>query len=121
MALVYPDGKDRLYVLGYRGRIYKVVRKYSSATLLKFEDLLGLLTRKYGTSSDASVFPGYARSQASKIGAIRRGDGRAAYVWQPQGQQWRILLSWTREFGVAVEYIAEHLSGAKQLQEESGL
>ena len=120
LALVDPEKKDTLYVLGYKGRIYKVVRKYSSATLLKFDDLLGLLTQKYGASRDLSEFPGYARSQASRVGAIRRGDGQALHVWQPQGQQWYIRLRWNREFGVSLEYVAEHLAGSPDVGEESG-
>jgi len=111
LALVYPEQEDTVYVLGFRGRIYKVVRKFGAANRLRFEDLLRLLTGKYGPSQDRSQFPAYARNEASRIGAIRRGDGQALHVWRPQGQQWLLRLRWGQELGVSLEYVAEGLAG----------
>lgn len=120
-AVIYVDDRDLIYVLGYKGRIYKVVRKYGSETLLTFEDLLRLLSDKYGSSSDDSRYPPYVRSQASKIGAIRRGDGRELHTWRPAGQLWLIQLSWTRELGLALEYVAEQLANEQSRAESEGL
>jgi len=121
LAVIYPEGRDLVYVLGYKGRIYKVVRKFAIETQLKYDDLLNLLTDKYGPSSDLSQFPAYARSQASKIGAIRRGDGRSIHGWKPSGQQWHVRLSWTREMGLSLEYIADTLVDAQMRREMEGL
>ena len=98
-----------------------MVRKFAIETLLKYDDLLNLLTDKYGPSSDLSQFPAYVRSQASKIGAIRRGDGRSIHGWRPAGQQWHIRLSWTREMGLSLEYIADTLVDAQMRREMEGL
>jgi len=121
LAVIYPEGRDLVYVLGYKGRIYKVVRKFAIETQLKYDDLLNLLTDKYGPSSDLSQFPAYVRSQASKIGAIRRGDGRSIHGWRPAGQEWHIRLSWTREMGLSLEYIADTLVDAQMRREMEGL
>jgi hypothetical protein len=121
LAVIYPEGRDLVYVLSYKGRIYKVVRKFAIETLLKYDDLLQILTDKYGPSSDLSEFPAYVRSQASKIGAIRRGDGRSVHGWRARGQDWHIRLSWTREMGLALEYIADTLADAQMRREMEGL
>jgi len=121
LAVIYPEGRDLVYVLGYKGRIYKVVRKFATETQLKYDDLLAILDDKYGPSSDLSQFPAYVRSQASKIGAIRRGDGRSIHGWRPAGQQWHIRLSWTREMGLSLEYIADTLVDAQMRREMEGL
>ncbi len=120
-ALIYADDRDLIYVLAFQGRIYKVVRKYGSETLITFEDLLRLLNDKYGPSSDESRYPAYVRSQASKIGAIRRGDGRERHSWRPQGQPWLVRLSWTRELGLALEYVADQLANEQSRLQAEGL
>lgn len=121
LALIYPDGRDLIYVMGFEGRIYKVLRKYGSETLLTFEDLLRLLNGKYGNSNDESQYPAYVRSHASKIGAIRRGDGRERHSWRLPAQPWLVRLSWTRELGLTLEYIADQLVGEQNRQQAEGL
>jgi len=119
-AVVYPDGRESVYVLSFRGRIYKVLRKFASATILKYDEMLDLLNAKYGRSQDLSRFPAYVRSDASKIGAIRRGDGRAMHRWQPAGQAWSLTLTWTRELGLAVAYVADELAAAQEAAAAEG-
>jgi hypothetical protein len=120
-ALIYADDRDLIYVLAFQGRIYKVVRKYGSETLITFEDLLRLLNEKYGPSSDESRYPAYVRSQASKIGAIRRGDGRERHSWRPTGQSWFVRLTWTRELGLALEYVADEVASEQSRLQAEGL
>lgn len=108
LALVYYEGRERVYVLAWRGVVYKVLREHRIASQLRYEDLYLLLRDKYGAGEDRSSFPPDARTPGRKQIAIRRGEGRAVHVWEP-GAGWRIELSWTRETGLALAYIAEDL------------
>lgn len=119
LALVFMDGRARLYVLAFRGRVYKVVRGYRSATQLRYEELYALLRKKYGEGEDHSRFPSYADTSGRKVSAIRRGDGQANYRWEP-AESWSVELSWTRELGLAVSYIANALDSKQREALESG-
>lgn len=110
---LYLEGRERIYVLAFRGRIYKVVRQYRPATQTHFEDLDRLVSRKYGPPQDRSHFPSYANSWSARIVAIRRGDGRALHVWLSQ-EGWRLELSWTRELGVALGYVVGQLEAERR-------
>jgi hypothetical protein len=52
--------------------------------------------------------------------AIRRGEGIAMHVWKPS-PAWHIELSWTREMGLALAYVATELSDARAAQIDGGL
>lgn len=121
LALIYPEGRDFLYVLSFKGTIYKVVRRYEPATLLRYEELLDLLSAKYGRGDDQSRFPSYVRSQASRLGAIRRGDGLARQVWQLADKGVTVSLSWTREMGVSLAYSDDRLAGHPRSLDTGGL
>jgi hypothetical protein len=120
LALIYPENRERVYVLAFRGQIYKVLRRYRQATQLKYEDLYALLRDKYGLGEDRSEFPEYALNAASRLGAIRRGEGRATHVWEPQDAPWHIELNWTREMGLTLAYIADALDEQQQRATEQG-
>jgi hypothetical protein len=107
-ALVYDDGPEPVYVLGWRGTVYKVVRRYRVASRLRYDELRGLLQGKYGGGRDRSRFAPSADTPGRRRIAIRRGEGRAAHHWRG-GEDWRIELSWTRELGLALAYIADDL------------
>ncbi len=121
LAVVYTVGRESTYVMAYRGRIYKVLRRYDPATVLHFTDLQTILTGKYGEPQDRSRYPAYARNRASRIGAIRRGEGDSELVWTPDGQAWSVTLSWTRELGVALDYRAKALDEAQRHAADAGL
>jgi hypothetical protein len=104
---IFLEERERIYVLAFKGRIYKV-------------ELSHLVSSKYGPPQDLSRFPPYVDSRASRIVAIRRGDGRALQVW-PGGQGIRIELSWTREMGVALSYIVEQLDAQRRKEMLGGL
>ncbi|TVQ87960.1 MAG: hypothetical protein EA400_10000 [Chromatiaceae bacterium] len=108
MALVYYDGSDSLYVLAWRTRIYKVVRSYRIASQLRFDELYRLLRDKYGPGEDRSRFSPAANTPGRRQIAIRRGEGQAVQAW-PLAEGWRIELSWTRELGLALSYVADDL------------
>lgn len=120
LALVYTDGRERFYVMAFRSRIYKVLKRYRTATQLKYEDLYAILREKYGAGEDRSRFPDYATNPAGKLGSIRRGEGRAVHVWEPD-PAWSIELAWTREMGLALSYIATAINVEQRAELESGL
>lgn len=120
VGLVYQDGPEQLYVLAFRGRIYKVVRRYRAATQLRYDDIYSALRQKYGEGEDRSLFPPYATTPARRLGSIRRGDGRAVSYWQP-APGWSIELSWTREMDIALAYIATELDQEQRAAMDGGL
>jgi len=119
VALVYYEGRDRVYVLAWRGRVYKVLRDYRIASQLRYEDLYRVLREKYGEGSDRSRFPPDARTPGRKQIAIRRGEGQAIHVW-PLIDGWHPELSWTRELGLALAYISDDLDRVQAAAVDSG-
>lgn len=118
-ALIYTEGRERIYVMAYQSLIYKVLRQYQPATLLRYEDLRDELEAQHGSAEDLSRFPEHARGLASKIGAIRRGEGKAMLVWRPD-EAWRVELSWTREMGLSLAYIANRMDRLQRQAREKG-
>jgi len=118
-ALIYYEGGEQDYVLAWRGRIYKVLRQYRIASQLRYEELYGILREKYGDGEDQSRFPAYAKTPGRRQIAIRRGEGRAAHVWPVEGG-WHIELSWSREMGLALAYIADDLDRQQSASQQSG-
>ena len=118
-ALVYQEGHDLVYVLAFRNRIYKVLRRYRTASQLRFDDLYGLLRSKYGPGEDHSQFPPYASIPSRRLGSIRRGDGRAIHVWKPDSA-WHVELTWTREMDIAVAFVAIALDVEQQAAVKAG-
>jgi hypothetical protein len=119
-AVVFSEGPEKVYVLAFRNRIYKVVRQYQTSTQLRYDDLYNLLSRKYGPGEDRSRFPTYATTPARRLGSIRRGDGRAVHYWKPD-DAWHIELSWTREMGLALAYIDTALDNQQEAAVDRGL
>ncbi len=119
IALIYQEGPERVYVMGFRNRIYKVLRQYQIASQLRYDELYRLLRDKYGAGEDRSRFPGYATTPGRKKNAIRRGEGMAVHVWEVSGG-WRVELAWTREMGLALAYVAEELDRQQQAVIQGG-
>ena len=120
-GLVYRHGGEWVYVLAYKGRIYKVVRRYRPGTRRIFTELEGELVEKYGPFEEHNRFPPYASREGLQIAAIRRGDAWVLHRWRPKGQPWRVELSWTRDMDVALAYILEDLDAEQQAAREEGL
>jgi hypothetical protein len=120
-AVVYPQGREHTYVMAYQGRIYKILHTFEPTSRIKLKELRESLELKYGVYRDRSHYPGYARTLASKIGAIRRGEGELSYVWQSPGGEWNIELTWTRELGIALAYLAKELNLTQLQAMERGL
>ena len=118
-ALVFQEGPELVYVLAFHSRIYKVVRRYRTATQLRYDDLYGLLRSKYGSGEDRSQFPPYASTASRRLGSIRRGDGRAIHVWEPDAA-WHVELTWTREMDIAVAFVASALDAEQRKAVEAG-
>ena len=119
VALIYYEGRERVYVLAWRGRVYKVLRAYRIASQLRYEELYRVLREKYGEGTDRSRFPPDARTPGRKQIAIRRGEGQATHVW-PLIDGWHPELSWTRELGLALAYIGDDLDRAQAAAVDSG-
>ncbi|KRT55017.1 hypothetical protein [endosymbiont of Ridgeia piscesae] len=109
VGVIYRQDRERLYVMAYKGRIYKVLRSYDPASYSTYRDLQQRLTRKYGTSEERSQFPERIRSRAARISAARRGEGEFLEIWSPPGQAWRVELSWSRKLGVTLAYLVNDL------------
>ena len=120
LALVFADGTTPLYVLAFSGRIYKAVRTYDGATQLRFDDLYNRLRGKYGPGTDRSRFPDNAATPAARLASIRRGEGRAVHRWEPS-KDWFVELSWTRELGISLAYVATELNAKRSAQLDGGL
>jgi hypothetical protein len=73
MALVFTDGPDRVYALGFSGRLYKVVRAFAVSTQLRYDETYAALRDIYGPGEEQSRFPDYATTPARRLAAIRRG------------------------------------------------
>jgi hypothetical protein len=120
LALVFQEGPERVYVLAFRNRIYKVVRRYRGSSQLRFDDLYGILHDKYGPGEDRSRFPAYADTPSRRLSSIRRGEGRAYYYWKV-ADAWHIELTWTREMGIALGYVATELDKEQEAAVAAGL
>ncbi|QVL46688.1 MAG: hypothetical protein KFB96_12995 [Thiocapsa sp.] len=120
LALVFVDGPDRLYVLAFNHKIYKVVLAFGVSTQLRYEETYGALRDIYGPGEDRSRFSPDATTPGRRLVAIRRGEGVAMHVWTPS-PTWRIELSWTREMGLSLAYVATELSAARAAQIDRGL
>ena len=120
-AVVYPEGRERTYVMAHKGRIYKILHTFEPTNRVKLKELRDRLEAKYGAYRDLSQYPGYARTLAAKIGAIRRGEGELNYIWQSPDANWTIELTWTRELGIALAYLANQLNQAQLEEMEQGL
>jgi len=121
LAVVYPQARERFYVMAYQGRIYKVLHTYEPASQTTLKELEKHLEGEYGPYRDQSHYPGYARAMASQIGAIRRGEGELKYVWQLPDEAWRIELTWTRKLGISLAYLANELDAKQREAAVSGL
>lgn len=119
LAHIFREGPERIYVLSFRDHIYKVLRRYRSATQLRYDDLYALLRDKYGPGEDRSRFPPYATTASRKLGSIRRGDGQAVHHWTPS-EDWFVDLTWTREMGLSLAYVATELNNQQKAAAEQG-
>jgi hypothetical protein len=68
MALVFTDGPDRVYALGFSGRLYKVVRAFAVSTQLRYDETYAALRDIYGPGEEQSRFPDYATTPARAVG-----------------------------------------------------
>lgn len=120
-AVIYIEGRERTYVMAYQGRIYKILHTFEPASQIKLKELMQRLESKYGTHRDRSHYPPYAKTMASKIGAIRRGEGELRRSWQSADGSWRVELAWTRKLGISLAYLANELDERRRQKQDSGL
>ncbi len=118
---IYTQERERIYVMAYKGQIYKVLRTFDPATYSTYRDLQRSLARKYGKSEEKSQFPARIRGRAARIGAARRGEGEFHEVWSPAGKAWRVELSWSCKLGVALAYLVNELDRQQKADHEIDL
>lgn len=121
VGVMYSIGRERVYVMAYQDRIYKVLKTYDPANQVTLQRLQRSLNKKYGSHQDISHLPNYVRNMAGKIGAVRRGEGELKYRWQPPGSPWRVELAWTRKLGISLAYLVNALDQQQRAAEESSL
>ena len=120
-GVIYAKGRERIYVMSYQDRIYKILRTYDSHNQVTLQRLQRTLRNKYGDHQDMSIMPGYTRNLAARIGAVRRGEGEILYRWQPPGEAWRVELGWTRRLGIFLVYLANALDRQQREASQSDL
>lgn len=121
MGVMYTEGRNQIYVMAYKGYVYKILRTYEPANQATLQRLQRGLGKKYGNFQELSHLPGYARNLAGKIGAVRRGEGELKFSWQLPATPWRVELIWTRKLGIAIAYLANRLDQQQREAEESSL
>ncbi len=120
-GLVYRQSGEWIYVLAYKGQIYKVVKRYRPGTQHTFSELERELVTKYGPFEEHNRFPAYASREGLQIAAIRRGEGWVLHRWRPPDTPWRVELSWTRDMDVALAYLMNDLDAQQRAAREDGL
>ena len=117
-GVIYNKDNEEIYVMAYKGIIYKIVHTYEPETLVTMKQLQRRLQREYGDYQDRSEYPDKTQNQSKQLGYIRRGEGELRYVWQPAGQAWRVELGWVRKLGINISYFVNELD---EMQEEAAL
>ncbi|MET0107975.1 MAG: hypothetical protein ABW084_03685 [Candidatus Thiodiazotropha sp.] len=120
-GIIYTKGRERIYVMAFQGRIYKVLKTYDPSNQVTLQRLQRTLNDKYGKHRDISYLPKYARNMAGKIGAVRRGEGELKYRWQLPLSPWRVELTWTRKLGINLAYLVNALDRQQREADESSL
>jgi hypothetical protein len=120
-GVIYIQGRERIYVMAYRNRIYKILRRYDPSNQVTLQRLQRSLSKKYGNHQDISQLPNYVRNMAGKIGAVRRGEGELRFRWQLPGSPWRVELTWTRKLGISLAYLANSLDKQQREADERSL
>ncbi|MEN8180343.1 MAG: hypothetical protein ABFS39_17225 [Pseudomonadota bacterium] len=117
-GVIYEKDDEKIYVMSYKGIIYKVLHTFEPVTPAIMKDLRRRLQQKYGNYKDQSQYPDNTKNKARQISYIRRGEGELKNVWQPPGQPWRVELGWARKLGVSIAYYVNELD---ELQKEASL
>jgi hypothetical protein len=120
-GVIYTTGRERVYVMAYQDRIYKVLKTYDPSNQVTLQRLQRSLSKKYGNYQDISHLPNYVRNLTGKIGAVRRGEGELKYRWQLPGSHWRVELGWTRKLGISLAYLVNSLDQLQREADESSL
>ncbi|MCG7877137.1 MAG: hypothetical protein AB2669_03115 [Candidatus Thiodiazotropha endolucinida] len=120
-GIIYTKGRERIYVMAFQGRIYKVLKTYEPSNQVTLQRLQRTLSEKYGKHRDISHLPKYARNMAGKIGAVRRGEGELRYHWQLPASPWHVELTWTRKLGISLAYLVNTLDRQQREADESSL
>jgi len=120
-GVIYEKDNEKIYVMAYKGVIYKVLHTYEPQTQATMKDLRRRLQRIYGNYQDLSEYPDNTKNKSRQISTIRRGDGELRNVWQLPGQPWRVELGWTRKLGVSIAFFINELDEMQKEAARQGL
>ncbi len=113
-GVIINADNEKIYVMAYKGIIYKVLHTYEPNTQNTMKDLRRRLQRQYGNYQDQSEYPDNTKNKSRQVSAIRRGEGEMKNVWQLPGQHWRVELGWTRKLGISVAYFVNELDALQK-------
>ncbi len=120
-GVIFSQDNEKIFVMSYKGIIYKVLHTYEPKTLATMKDLRRRLQRRYGNYQDLSEYPDNTKNKSRQISAIRRGEAELKNVWQLPGQHWRVELAWTRKLGISVAYYVNELDALQKEAARQGL
>jgi hypothetical protein len=120
-GVIYHKDNEKIYVMAYKGIIYKILHTFEPESLVTLRELQRHLQRKYGRYEDRSEYPEETQNKSRQVNYIRRGEGELRYVWQLPGHAWRVELGWTRRLGVTVTYFVNELDEMQEAATLQGL
>ena len=120
-GVIFKKDNEKIYVMSYKGIIYKVLHTYEPVTPATMKDLRRRLQQKYGKFQDLSEYPEDTKNKARQVSYIRRGEGELKNIWQLPRQHWRVELGWTRKLGVSIAYYVNELDALQKEDARRGL
>lgn len=120
-GVIFHEDNEKIYVMAYRGMIYKILHTFEPETPATMRDLRRQLQRKYGKFEDQSEYPDETQNKARQISYIRRGEGELKHVWQRPDEPWRVELGWSRKLGISITYFVNELDEQQKAAAMQGL
>lgn len=120
-GVIYDRDNEKIYVMAYKGVIYKILHTYEPRTLVTLKDLRSRLQDKYGVYQEHSRYPDNTPSRSRQIRAVRRGEGEIRNIWQLPEEPWRVELTWDRKLGISVVYFLNQLDAQQKEAARQGL
>lgn len=120
-GVIYQEDNEKIYVMAYKGIVYKVLRTYEPEARSTLRNLQRTLQGHYGDYQDLSHYPEDTKNKARQLSSIHRGDGELRYVWQASNEPWRVELGWSRRLGISVSYFLNALDEEQKAAALRGL
>jgi len=103
--LIYEEDGHEMYLLAYKGIIYKVLKKMNMNALGQFNRLEQDITASYGPPVDISqVREQDRKNHATYLTAIAQGKSDMVKKWMVPNQIWHVELAWNKALGITLSY-----------------